>query len=230
MARMKPLPTGEAKARTVQGMFDRIAPRYDLLNRMISMGMDVRWRRRTVASLGLPPGARVVDLACGTGDLSRELARAGYRPFGADFAWGMLSRAHTRAPLVQADILRLPLADASVDGATCGFALRNVVSLEAMFAEVARVVRPGGRIALLEVSEPERALLRRGASFWTNRVVPLLGGALSSREAYTYLPRSFAYLPQGEELLEMLARAGFGDLRREQLSAGIAQLIAGART
>jgi len=229
MAGMTPLPSGQEKARTVRGMFDRIAPRYDLLNRMISMGMDVGWRRKTVRSLGLEPGARVVDLACGTGDLCVALAREGYRPFGADFAREMLRRAHTRAPLVQADILKLPLRDGSVDGATCGFALRNVMDIEQLFAEIARVVRPAGRIGLLEVSQPDRAILRRGAALWTNRVIPTIGGALSSREAYTYLPRSFAYLPPGDELLAMLERAGFTDVGREQLSAGIAQLLTGTR-
>src|SRR6266571_612373 len=146
--------SGERKARAVRVMFDRVAPRYDRMNRLLTLGMDVRWRRRTVEALDLSRGSLVMDLACGTGDLCRELARAGHRPVGFDFALGMLRAARTGAPLAQADVLRMPVADGSADGVTCGFALRNVADLEALFAEIARVVRPGGRIALLEVSEP----------------------------------------------------------------------------
>jgi len=224
-----PLPRGEEKARAVRRMFDQIAPRYDLVNRIMTFGLDVRWRRRTVASLGLAPGARVLDLACGTGDVCRELGREGYRPVGVDFAWEMLANARTRAPLVQADILRLPVDDARVDGITCGFALRNVADLETLFAECARVLRPGGRVALLEVSEPSRALLRRGHSFYFNKVVPAIGGALSDREAYRYLPRSVVYLPPPGEMLAMLERAGFTGGAREQLSGGLVQLLTGTR-
>ena len=160
--REQSLPHGEEKARVVRRLFDTISPRYDLVNRVMTFGMDAGWRRRTVRELALPAGARVLDLACGTGDLCRELAAAGHRPVGFDFSHGMLLSARTEAPLVEADILRLPVRDASADGATCGFALRNVVSLEHLFAELARVLRPGGRIALLETAEPERWLMRVG--------------------------------------------------------------------
>ena len=175
-------------------MFDTISPRYDLVNRVMTFGMDVGWRRRTVRELALAPGSVVADLACGTGDLCRELASAGLQPIGFDFSHGMLTAARTDAPLVEADILRLPLRDGGVDGATCGFALRNVVSLEALFAEVARVVRPGGRIAFLETSEPEGGLLRLGHRIYFRRVVPLIGGLLSDRAALL-VPPSFRRLP-----------------------------------
>ena len=224
-----PLPHGPEKARAVRRMFDTIAPRYDLVNRVMTFGLDVRWRKRTVASLGLPAGARILDLACGTGDLCREVARAGFVPVGIDFAWGMLAAARTHAPLVQADITRLPVADGAADGITCGFALRNVVALEAAFAEMARALRPGGRIALLEVAEPRRSVMRKGHSFYFNRVVPKIGGALSDREAYSYLPRSVAYLPPSDELLATIARAGFTAVERTLLTAGAAQLITGTR-
>jgi demethylmenaquinone methyltransferase / 2-methoxy-6-polyprenyl-1,4-benzoquinol methylase len=224
-----PLPAGEDKAVVVQSLFDRISPRYDLVNRVMTFGMDAGWRRRTVRELRLPAGSRVLDLACGTGDLCRELARAGYLPVGFDFAAGMLAQARTDAPLVQADILRLPVRDGAADGITCGFALRNVVSLPALFAELGRVVRPGGAIALLDASRPDNAVLRAGHRVYFEHVVPLIGGLLSDRDAYAYLPRSMAYLPEPAEMLTMLRAAGFPAARRLPLSGGITQLLVGVR-
>jgi demethylmenaquinone methyltransferase / 2-methoxy-6-polyprenyl-1,4-benzoquinol methylase len=224
-----PLPAGEEKARTVRGMFDRVAPRYDLVNRVMTFGLDAGWRRRAVRELHLRPGSIVFDLACGTGDLCRELEDGGYRAVGFDFALEMLRAARTAAPLVQADVLRLPAADASADGVTCGFALRNVVSLTDLFAEVARVIRPGGAIALLDASRPDNRFLRAGHAVYFERVVPVIGGALSDRAAYRYLPRSMAYLPPTSEMVAMLRRAGFPSIRRLQLSGGITQLFVGTR-
>jgi demethylmenaquinone methyltransferase/2-methoxy-6-polyprenyl-1,4-benzoquinol methylase len=223
------LPQGEEKARRVREMFDAIAGRYDLMNRVMTFGMDVGWRRRAVRELRLPGGALVADLACGTGDLCRELSRDGYRAVGFDFSLGMLAKATTDVPLVQADVLRLPLADRSIDGATCGFALRNVADLGAFFAEIARVVRPGGRISLLEASQPNGPLMRAGHAVYFHRVVPMIGGLLSDGEAYAYLPRSMAYLPQAAEMVTTLRDAGFTDAERVQLSGGIAQVLAGTR-
>jgi demethylmenaquinone methyltransferase/2-methoxy-6-polyprenyl-1,4-benzoquinol methylase len=223
------LPQGEEKRRAVRRLFDTISPRYDLVNRVMTFGMDVGWRRAAVRSLRLPAGGVVADLACGTGDLCRELGRAGYRAVGVDFSHGMLVNARTSAPLVEADILQLPLGDASIDGATCGFALRNVVSLEGLFAELVRVVRPGGRIALLDASRPDNALLRAGHAVYFNRAVPMIGGLISNREAYAYLPRSMAYLPTAEEVVAMLGAAGLADARRSQLSGGLTQLFTGTR-
>jgi demethylmenaquinone methyltransferase/2-methoxy-6-polyprenyl-1,4-benzoquinol methylase len=223
------LPQGEEKARRVREMFDAIAGRYELVNRVMTFGMDIGWRRRSVRELRLPGGALVADLACGTGDLCRELSRNGYRALGFDFSFGMLAKATTDAPLVQADVLRLPLADRSIDGATCGFALRNVVDLGAFFAEMARVVRPGGRISLLEASQPDGPVMRAGHGVYFRRVVPMIGGLLSDREAYAYLPKSMAYLPPAPEILAALRDAGFPDAQRMQLSGGIAQVLAGTR-
>lgn len=223
------LPQGEEKAAAVRGLFDAISPRYDLINRVMTFGMDVGWRRRAIRSLRLRPGARVFDMACGTGDFCRELSRAGHRPVGFDFAFGMLANARTAAPLVQADVLRLPVPDGSADAVTCGFALRNVVSLDALFAELARVVRPGGTIALLETSRPRNPILRAGHAVYFGKVVPLIGGLLSDRAAYAYLPRSMAYLPPGERMVEMLHAAGFPDARGLALSGGIVQLLVGTR-
>ncbi|HEX4539046.1 MAG TPA: ubiquinone/menaquinone biosynthesis methyltransferase [Acidimicrobiales bacterium] len=211
-------------------MFDTIAPSYDRLNRLMTFGLDRRWRRHTVAALGLPPGASVLDLACGTGDLCVELGRAELIAFGVDLSAGMLGAAHTVAPLVRGNVDHLPLKKASVDGATCGFALRNLVSLDAFFVELARVVRPGGRIALLEVAEPTNPALRLGHHFYFTEVVPRLGAALSDGAAYRYLPRSVAYLPPPASLVAMIAAAGFSDARRQLLSGGIVQLLVGTRS
>lgn len=223
------LPVGVEKAVAVRRMFDTIAPRYDLVNRVMTFALDVRWRRRAVHDLGLAPGSVVLDLASGTGDFCRLLERAGHRPVGADFSAGMLAAARTDAPLVQADILRLPVADAAADGATCGFALRNLVDLEAFFAELARAVRPGGRIALLEVATPPNPLMRVGHAVYFGRVVPVIGGLLSDAPAYRYLPRSVAYLPAPPRLLAMIAGAGFSDATRTLLSGGISQLLVATR-
>jgi demethylmenaquinone methyltransferase / 2-methoxy-6-polyprenyl-1,4-benzoquinol methylase len=225
----EPLPRGDEKATTVRSLFDRISPRYDLVNRLMTFGMDIGWRRRAIRELHLPAGSRVFDLACGTGDFCRELRRAGYLAVGFDFSFGMLASARTDAPLVQADIQQLPVPAGSADGITCGFALRNVVSLETLFAELGRVVRPGGAIALLDASRPDGRLLRSGHRVYFDHVVPMIGGLLSDRDAYAYLPKSIAYLPPPADMLRMLRAAGFPSARRLQLSGGITQLLIGVR-
>ena len=228
---MKPdqLPTGQEKVKAVRTMFDAIAPRYDLLNRILTFGMDTGWRRRTVADLGLAAGSLVLDLACGTGDFCNDLQAAGLRAIGFDNSAGMLAAATTPAPLVLADALMLPVPDASADGITCGFALRNVADLGGFFAEVARVVRPGGRIGLLEVAEPRWRPAKLVHGLYFRKVVPVIGGLLSDRAAYRYLPASTAYLPDPPEMLTMLRTAGFADARRHLLFMGAAQLITGTR-
>jgi demethylmenaquinone methyltransferase/2-methoxy-6-polyprenyl-1,4-benzoquinol methylase len=232
MARSRPpesLPEGAEKVAAVRSMFDAIAPRYDLVNRIMTFRMDVGWRKRTVRSLGLPAGSTVVDLACGTGDLCRELQRQELRPIGVDLSFGMLAAARTDAPLLEGDALGLPVPAASVDGATCGFALRNFESLPPFFAELARVVRPGGRIALLEVAEPPNRVLRWGHAVYFGKVVPRVGALFSDAAAYRYLPRSVAYLPEPDVLLHQVADAGFTGVDRQLLSVGIAQLITATR-
>jgi demethylmenaquinone methyltransferase/2-methoxy-6-polyprenyl-1,4-benzoquinol methylase len=196
---------------------------------MLTFRMDVGWRRTAVAALGLEPGARVMDLACGTGDLCRTLRAAGHQPIGVDFSAGMLGAAHTDAPLVRADASRLPFRNARFDAVTCGFALRNFADLAAVLAECARVLRPQGGIALLDVGEPTSAPARAVHHFWFRRVVPIVGGLLSDRRAYTYLPASTAYLPSQLELLGMIGAAGFDTVEHRTLGAGAAQLITGVR-
>jgi demethylmenaquinone methyltransferase/2-methoxy-6-polyprenyl-1,4-benzoquinol methylase len=148
---------------------------------------------------------------------------------GLDLSMGMLQAARTEAPLVHADILSMPIATGAVDGATCGFALRNLVELPGFFQELARVVRPGGRIALLEVAQPRRRVLRWGHELYFGKVVPRIGAVLSDGTAYRYLPRSVAYLPEPPELVEAVGSAGFGDVEHQFLTGGIAQLITATR-
>jgi demethylmenaquinone methyltransferase/2-methoxy-6-polyprenyl-1,4-benzoquinol methylase len=234
-----PLPTGDEKVAAVDAMFDAIAPGYDLTNRVISLGLDVRWRRRTVRSLGLASGSVVLDVACGTGDLCDELRRQGLIPVGVDRSAGMLAAARTSAPLVRGDGLGLSFRDGGLDGLVCGFALRNFAALPPVLAECARVLRPGGRLALLEVDAPSQPLLRVGHQVWFGKVVPFVGGLVAARSgapreraaaAYRYLPASVAYLPPTAELLALIASAGFTAVERHPLTGGIAQLLTGTRS
>lgn len=219
------LPQGDEKAKVVQNMFDAIAPRYDLVNRIMTFRLDTRWRKLAVRKLALSRGARVLDLASGTGDLCVDLRKAGLHPLSFDMSFGMLAADHSNAPRVQADILRLPIASESVDGVTCGFALRNLVDLNVFFHEIARVTKSGGRIALLDVSTPTNPIIRWGNSVYFGKVVPRIGGLLSNRAAYNYLPKSVAYLPAPDQLVDMLQQAGFEHVRHEQLSGGLTQLM-----
>ena len=212
------LPSGEQKRRQVRSLFDTIAPRYDLVNRIMSFGLDVRWRKASMKQLGLPAGSVVIDIACGTGDFCREIENRGMAAIGLDLSMGMLVEARTQSPLLHADILAMPLADTTVDGATCGFALRNLIELPGFFDEVARVVRSGGRIAFLDASPPENKLLRFGHGIYFNRVVPMIGGLLREGRAYRYLPKSVAYLPPWPELTAQLEAAGFVDVERTVFS------------
>ena len=223
-----PLPSGEAKRIAVRAMFDRIAPRYDALNRLLTGGLDQRWRRLALDVIGVRPGDRVLDLACGTGDLAAASAARGARVVGLDFSREMLRGARARCAataLVQADAAALPLRDAALDALVCGFALRNFAELGPVLREMARVLAPGGRLALLEVDRPASRWLRAGHSLYFDRVVPALGGWLSDRAAYAYLPRSTSYLPDEAELLARVERAGFVRVRKRRFALGAAQLV-----
>jgi len=213
-------------------MFDAIAPRYDLVNRVMTGGLDQRWRRRTLDALALPAGSRLVDLGSGTGDLVRLAHRDGHRVVGVDLSWEMLATGRSRGALVavQADAELLPIAEASVDGVVSGFALRNLRDLPAALREAARVLRPGGRIALLEVAQPAPGPLRVGFGLWFDHVVPWIGGLLSDRAAYRYLPRSVAYLPDEAGLRRLLCDAGFATVGRRALNGGLSQVITATRT
>ncbi len=224
-----PLPEGADKSIMVESMFDLIAPRYDLINRIMTFGLDLGWRKSTIDYLFLPPGSLVLDVACGTGDLCRYLISRGYSSIGVDLSSGMLAHAHGCPQLIRADVERLPLPDSSCDGATSGFALRNFTSLPQTFAELARVIRPRGRLSLLEVSIPSNLLLRAGHAIYFNHIVPIIGALLSNKAAYKYLPRSVEYLPSPSKIKELLSVAGFTDIAITPLHGGIAQVISASR-
>lgn len=231
MARNALPPVTEKHVR-VRAMFDRIAPRYDGMNRLMTLGLDQRWRRASIAAIGVGADDVVLDLACGTGDLAELCAERGARVIGVDFAGEMLRGAHRRAvpaEFVQGDGARLPLPDASISAAVCGFALRNFVSLPAVFTELARVLRPGGRVALLDVDRPRARLVRAGHSFYFDRVVPWIGGILSDRDAYAYLPQSTSYLPPAPEMLAALEACGFLGAAHRSFLFGAVQLLTAER-
>lgn len=211
-------------------MFDTIAPRYDLVNRLMTFRLDVHWRKVMVDAIALAPGRRVVDVAAGTGDLCRELQRRGIRPVGIDLSLGMLAAAPHPFDRVHCDALRMPLRSASMDGATCGFALRNFVDLPTLFAELSRVVAPGGRIGLLDVAEPTNPVLAIGHRVYFGKVAPAIGSLLSNGDAYRYLPRSVAYLPPASDICVTLEDHGFENVRHRMLTGGIAQLFTATRT
>ncbi len=224
------LPRGEEKRHAVEAMFDRVAPGYDRMNRIISLGLDTRWRRRTIAALDLAPRSHVLDLACGTGDFSTDLLDAAHQPIGVDLSAGMLAAARGTTPLTRADAAVLPFRDGAFDALVCGFALRNFVELGEVLRECARVLRRGGAIAALDAAVPESVLLRAGNAVWFRGAVPLLGRMLSrDPDAYRYLPASTAYLPGPAALVEEFCSAGFDDVSRTTMTGGSVQLLVGTR-
>jgi demethylmenaquinone methyltransferase/2-methoxy-6-polyprenyl-1,4-benzoquinol methylase len=220
--------SGRLAADEVRGMFDRIAPVYDAMNRIMTAGLDRRWRRLTAEAV-TRPGARVLDACCGTGDLALACARAGARVTGLDFSERMLERARRKGPeleWVQGDALALPFADGSFDGATVGFGVRNLADVELGLRELRRVLRPGGRVGVLEITRP-RGLLKHFYRLWFDGVVPLLGKVLPGGAAYTYLPASVRRFPGPEDLSALLRGAGFADVRYRLLAGGIVALHTG---
>jgi demethylmenaquinone methyltransferase/2-methoxy-6-polyprenyl-1,4-benzoquinol methylase len=211
-------------------MFDRIAPVYDAMNRVMTVGLDVRWRRLAAAA-AVRPGDRVLDGACGTGDLAlADLGAGAGAVVGLDFSPRMLERARrkdSRIEWVQGDLLALPFADGSFDAATVGFGVRNVADLGASLRELRRVLRPGGRLAILEITHP-RGLLKPFFGLWFDRLVPALGKLLPGGAAYSYLPQSVTRFPPAEELAELLRDAGFADVRVRLLAGSIIALHTGA--
>jgi len=226
------LPSQTEKAAVVEAMFDRIAPHYDRMNRLLTFGLDQRWRRRTLDRVALRAGERVLDVACGTGDFATLCRERGADVVATDYAARMLDHAALRGldgSLVRADAMNMPIRSASFDVVVCGFALRNFARLEPAFAEMARVLKPGGRVGLLEVDRPANAAVRLGHSFYFDRVVPLVGAALADRKAYRYLPESAVYLPPWPRMKAMLEEAGFTAVRRENAMLGAVQIVTAAR-
>ena len=224
------LPQGTEKTRQVRAMFDAIAGRYELVNHLMTFGLDARWRRRAVRDLRLPPASLVLDIAAGTGDFTRELERQGYRAVATDLSVGMLEAGSGMRARVQANAAELPFATGAFDGVTCGYALRNFTDLRATLVEMGRVVRPGGRISLLEVAEPTSAVLRAGFRIWFRGIVPLVGSLVSDRNAYRYLPKSTAYLPPTDELVAMLRDAGFSSVNHWFVMGGLSQQFLATRS
>jgi demethylmenaquinone methyltransferase / 2-methoxy-6-polyprenyl-1,4-benzoquinol methylase len=217
--------SGQLAADEVRGMFDRIAPVYDAMNRTMTAGLDRRWRRITAESV-VRPGDEVLDACCGTGDLAVAAAKIGGRVTGLDFSERMLERAQRKAPeleWVRGDLLTLPFEDESFDVATVGFGVRNVADLERSLAELRRVIRSGGRLGILEITRPG-GFLGPFYRVWFDRVVPLLGKLLPGGSAYTYLPASVKRFPGPEDFAELIRAAGFRDVNVRLFAGGIVAL------
>ena len=220
-------------------MFGQVAPRYDLANHLLSANVDKYWRNHTVkqvADVLLKPGARVLDLACGTGDLLIALERkAGRGLMGSDFCHPMLTGASSkltrqglRSVLVESDALALPFADASLDLITISFGYRNLANYRAGLVEMRRVLRPGGALAILEFTNPPNAAFAAVYNWYSRKVLPVVGGVISgTREAYEYLPASVRKFPEAPELAQMMRDAGFAPVEWEYLTFGIAALHIG---
>lgn len=221
--------SGRLPAEGVRRMFDRIAPVYDAMNRVMTAGLDQRWRRATVRAT-VREGDRVLDACCGTGDLAIAARKAGAgEVVGIDFSERMLGRARRKAPELewrQADVLKLPFEDASFDVAVVGFGVRNVEDLEAAIRELRRVLRSGGRLGILEITTP-RGPLKLFYKLWFDRIVPLLGRVLPGGDAYTYLPASVRRFPGPEALAELLGSCGFRDVEFRRFAGGIVALHVG---
>jgi demethylmenaquinone methyltransferase/2-methoxy-6-polyprenyl-1,4-benzoquinol methylase len=222
--------SGTLEPEAVRGMFDRIAPVYDVMNHVMTAGLDRRWRR-LAASEVVWPGDRVLDSCCGTGDLAVEDERRGGRVVGLDFSEPMLERARKKSGAigwVQGDALALPFEDASFDAATVGFGVRNLADLEGGLHELARVLRPGGKLAVLEITRP-KGLLKPFFRLWFDVLVPFAGRVLPGGKAYTYLPASVRRFPGPDDLSTLLERAGFADVRYRLLGGGSVALHVGTR-
>lgn len=221
------------KGRGVRQMFDSIAPRYDLLNRLLSLGIDRRWRQFAVAQLQVPEGGRVLDIATGTCDVALEIARTtpdSVNIVGEDFTQGMLihgqeklnvSPLGKRIFLVNAPCESIPHPDATFDAITIAFGIRNVVDRQTGLNEMFRVLKPGGRVVILEFSNPRSRLFRSLYYFYFRQLLPTIGGLFSQRSAYQYLPDSVLEFPSQEQFLKMLGEAGFSALRYHDLTFGI---------
>jgi demethylmenaquinone methyltransferase / 2-methoxy-6-polyprenyl-1,4-benzoquinol methylase len=215
----------------VRIMFDRIAPVYDAMNRVMTMGLDRKWRRLTAAAV-VRPGNRVLDACCGTGDLALADREAGGHVIGVDFSEQMLARARVKAPdveWVRADATSLPFEDAVFEAVTVGFGIRNLADLEAGLRELARVLVPGGKLGCLEITRP-RGVLRPFFRLWFDGLVPFAGKLLPGGSAYSYLPASVRRFPGPEDLADAMRRAGFEKVGWRVLGGGIVALHVGRRS
>jgi demethylmenaquinone methyltransferase/2-methoxy-6-polyprenyl-1,4-benzoquinol methylase len=222
--------SGTLEEGQVRAMFDRIAGFYDVMNSVMTAGLHHRWRERAADLARVGPGSRALDVATGTGDLAIALARRGGEVVGTDFSEGMLARARAKAPEVrweEANALALPYPDGSFDAATVGFGARNFSDLSRGLGEMARVVRPGGRVVVLEITTPTRPPLSVFFSLWFDRIVPVLGRVAGENEAYTYLPSSVKRFPDPHALGGLMVAAGMHDVRWILTAGGIIALHSG---
>ena len=222
--------SGTLAPESVRGMFDRIAPVYDLMNRVMTVGLDQRWRKLAVTEV-VWPGDRVLDACCGTGDLAVEAERRGGRVVGLDFSPRMLERARRKSGAiewVEGDALALPFGDGEFDAATVGFGVRNLADLEGGLRQLTRVLKPGGKLAVLEITRPT-GVLRPFFRLWFDVLVPFAGRVLPGGQAYTYLPASVRRFPGADDLSALLEAAGFEDVRYRLLGGGIVALHVGRR-
>ena len=238
---MKPYNTDQAKKEEVREMFDNIAPKYDLLNHTLSMSIDRVWRRRVVGEVRRAKPGRILDVATVTGDLAIAMARRirDVQVLGVDLSEQMLAVARRkieargldgRIVLDRGDAERLAVADASVDVATVAFGVRNFGDLGAGLRELARTIKPGGKVVILEFSRPRNRVFRALYEFYSYKILPRIGGLVSrDKRAYEYLPASVGEFPAPEEFMAMMARAGFRNCRARSQSFGIAQIYIGER-
>ena len=220
--------TGTLPPEGVRRMFDRIAPVYDAMNRLMTAGLDQRWRRETAAAV-VQPGDRVLDICCGTGDLALAAVEAGGKVTGLDFSEPMLERARAKSPGVEwvsGDALALPFGDGSFDAVTTGFGLRNLADAEQGLAEMRRALKPGGRVAILEITRP-RGVLAPFYRLWFDGVIPLAGKVLPGGAAYSYLPASVRRFPDPQGLAKLMDEAGFDEIRWRLFAGGIVALHTG---
>jgi len=221
--------TGTLPPEGVRSMFDRIAPVYDAMNRLMTAGLDQRWRRATVDAV-VRPGDRVLDACCGTGDLAVAAAAAGGKVTGVDFSRPMLDRACRKAPeieWIEGDALALPFEDGAFDAATVGFGVRNLADLDGGLRELRRVLHTGGQLAILEITRPQ-GLLAPFYRLWFDGVIPVAGKVLPGGSAYTYLPASVRRFPDPQGLAKLMDEAGFDDIRWRLFGGGIVALHTGA--
>ncbi len=229
--------TDHERVQYVRAMFDRIAPRYDLINRLMTVGQDIRWRRRLLQEAALPVRGRLLDLGTGTGDVALAAIQGhpGLFSVGADFSVGMLSAGRTRSGgsgvrWLSADAIQLPFSDGTFDAVTSAFLMRNVVDLESAFGEQQRVLRTGGKVVCLDTTPPGNSLLLPALQFHLHRVIPFLGWLIAGqREAYTYLSVSTEGFLPAEDLAECMRAAGFRDVTFRRMMFGTVALHWGAK-